>query len=141
MIANAVQVIFEDDSKLLLSYSSTEPDGTHLWTGSKTIEEVGEHSYTIEASASGMETDIETHFSTPPTGSNNTGITALGSFTVLSLPPETPAISSISPSSTEEDGTSFVLTVNGEGFTEDTLVIGVNLRLPLLLFLLLWLLQ
>lgn len=121
-LANAMQVVFDDDSKLLLSYSSTEPNGTNLWIGSKTINEAGEHSYTIEASASGMETDVNTHFVTPPSGSNNTGIIAQGAFTVLGLPTEIPTISSITPSSTDEDGAQFTLTVNGTDFTEDTVI-------------------
>lgn len=121
-LANAMQIVFEDDSKLILSYSSTEPDGTKLWTGTKIINTPGDHSYTIEAGASGMETDIETHFDSAPSLSNNTGITANGTFTVLPPPSTPPTISSISPLSIDSGSAQFTLTINGEDFTSESIV-------------------
>lgn len=74
---NKVQVYMSNGDKVLLSSNSTDSNGNTIWTGSYTIPAnfpEGSVSYTIEASQSYLQTDIETHFDNAPTESNNTGI-------------------------------------------------------------------
>jgi outer membrane protein assembly factor BamB len=80
---NKVQVIMDNGDKIALSYSGLDASGNSLWTGSYTIPAdavAGTHTYTIEAAQSYLQTDITTHFASAPTESNNTGITATGTY-------------------------------------------------------------
>ncbi len=88
--ANQVQVYFENSNTATLSYSSTNDDGNTIWTGTYTIPtdfSDGAHTYTIEANAANIITDTTLHFSSPASGSENTGITTTGQFTVDTLGP------------------------------------------------------
>ncbi|MDD5289570.1 MAG: PQQ-binding-like beta-propeller repeat protein [Patescibacteria group bacterium] len=84
---NQVQVVLDNGDKVPLSYSSTAANGDTVWTGSYTFPKsglgCGTHSYTVEASQTYLQTDITTHFASAPTNSNNTGITASGTFTSI----------------------------------------------------------
>ncbi len=90
---NAMQVIMENGDKILLSYSSTDENSDTIWTGSYILPEsltsTETVTYSIEASQSYLQTDIETHFDSAPTESNNTGIRLAGSFTIQ-FPSQTP---------------------------------------------------
>lgn len=88
--SNQVQAVMANGDKVALTYDSTNADGDTVWVGEYTLPADtpdGEYEYTLEANAAGIETDITTHFASPAVDSNNTGITASGSFTVDSTPP------------------------------------------------------
>ena len=74
---NKVQVVMDNDDKVLLTYQSTNSSGDTVWTGTYNIPLYftgGNHSYTVEASQAYIKTDVTTHFDTATTMSDNTGI-------------------------------------------------------------------
>jgi len=86
---NKIQVVVDNGDKVALAYSSTDSNGNTIWTGSYTIPlsmTAGSHTYTVEAGAANIQTDITTNFETPATNSNNTGITTTGTFEVIAAP-------------------------------------------------------
>ncbi len=103
--SNQVQVYVDNGDKVALSYSSTNGDGDTIWTGAYTLPSGisdGNHSFTVEANAAGIETDIATQFTTAATDSNNTGYTTTGSFTIDN---NGPSVDLISPKSYTKDDT------------------------------------
>ncbi len=83
--ANKIQVYVDNNDKVLLSYSSTADNNDTIWTASYVIPydmALGNHTYTVEASAAGIETDIFVYFDSAAQDSNNTGINDTGSFYV-----------------------------------------------------------
>jgi len=83
---NKVQVYVDNGDRVLLSYSHNDANNDTVWTGTYTIPgsmSAGNHTYWVEASAAGIETDITVHFASAPTDSNNTGINTTGNFSVL----------------------------------------------------------
>ena len=83
---NQVQAVMGNGDKVVMTYSSTNANGDTVWTGAYTIPNnitAGEHTFSIEASQSYMQTDITTHFATASAESGNTGITASGTFEIL----------------------------------------------------------
>jgi len=84
--ANQIHIILDNGVVVPLAYSSTNGSGDTVWTGSYVIPEsmaYGTHSYTVEANADMVKTDITVAFDTPAAGSNNTGLTAQGTFDVI----------------------------------------------------------
>ena len=76
---NLVQVYLDTGATFPLSYSHTDSNGNTVWTATYYLPDntpLGTHTYTVEASQSHLQTDITTHFSSAPTESLNTGITA-----------------------------------------------------------------
>jgi hypothetical protein len=129
-VANVMQVVMDDDSKVPLSYASTDENGDTVWTGSVTLPSnisAATHNYTIESSASGMVTDVTTHFATPATGSDNTGLVTTGGAFVVSNP--VPAITAISPNSNTAGESQFTLTVTGTNFVSNSVVKWNNVAL------------
>lgn len=97
---NQVQVYIDNGDVAPLTYSSTDGNGNTIWTGTYTIPANlpdGTHTYTAEAAQTYVQTDITTHFTSGPTESSSTGITATGgTFVVdndgpLAFSPSTPA--------------------------------------------------
>lgn len=91
--ANYVQVVLDNGEKVALSYSSTNTDGNTVWRGSWILPSNytdGTHSFTVEASAANIQTDISLNFANPASNSNNTGINTTGSFTVDDTAPSSP---------------------------------------------------
>jgi outer membrane protein assembly factor BamB len=83
--ANNMQVVLDTGDKVPLAYSSTDSDGDTIWTGSYVIPAVmalGNHVYTVQANADMVKTDMAVNFAFPAIGSDNTGLTATGSFNV-----------------------------------------------------------
>ena len=83
--SNKVQVLISNGDKVPLTYSSSSSNGDSIWTGQYTIPTSladGLYTYTIEASQSYLQTDIATHFDSPPSYSENTGIVSNGTFKV-----------------------------------------------------------
>jgi hypothetical protein len=84
--ANQVQAVLDTGVKVPMTYSSTGGDGNTVWMGEYSIPDdmaLGTHTYTIEAGAAMVKTDIVTAFDSPATGSEHTGLTATGgSFSV-----------------------------------------------------------
>jgi outer membrane protein assembly factor BamB len=83
--ANKLQVVLDDSTKIPLTYSSTNGDGDTVWTGDYTVPTsaaFGSHNYTVEANAAMVKTDITVAFASPATGSENTGLTAAGTYTI-----------------------------------------------------------
>ena len=98
--ANQMQAVLDTGVKVPLAYSSTNGSGDTIWTGSYTIPgdmAYGAHSYTVQANAALVKTDIATAFASPETGSDNTGLTAAGSFTILArhAPSDAPGAGSV----------------------------------------------
>lgn len=82
---NQMQVVMDNNDKVVLTYSSTNSGGDTVWTGSYTLPadvSDGSHTFTVEASQPYIQTDITTHFDSAPTQTNNTGITTTGTFLV-----------------------------------------------------------
>ncbi len=82
---NAMQVMLDNSDVVALTYSSTDGDDS-VWTGSYTVPSnsaEGTYSYAVEAAQTYLQTDIDTHFTSAPTESSNTGITTTGSFDVV----------------------------------------------------------
>ena len=76
---NLVQVYLDTGATFPLSYSHTDSNGNTVWTATYYLPDntpLGTHTYTVEASQAHLQTDITTHFSSAPTESLNTGITA-----------------------------------------------------------------
>jgi hypothetical protein len=86
--SNKMQIVMEG-VKIPLTYSSTSGEGDTVWTADYVLPEgfSSAASYTVEASADNMETDIPVHFDTPATNSNNTGYILETNFIVDSTPP------------------------------------------------------
>jgi hypothetical protein len=83
--ANRVQVVLDNGTKIPLAFTGTNAAGDTVWTGSLKVTgntAAGPHTFTAEASAAGVWTDIAVRFPTPAPGSGNTGVTAPGSFSV-----------------------------------------------------------
>lgn len=86
---NKIQIVMNNNDKVLLNYNSTDLSGNTIWTGSYVLPSdmtEGSYSYTVEASQSYLQTDIPTHFASATTQSNNTGITKIDSFIVSTGP-------------------------------------------------------
>lgn len=86
---NKIQIVMNNNDKVFLNYNSTDLSGNTIWTGSYVLPSdiaEGSYSYTVEASQSYLQTDISTHFASPTTQSNNTGITKIDSFIVSTGP-------------------------------------------------------
>jgi len=84
--SNKMQVLMDNDDKVILSYNNTKSDGDTVWTGTYTLPEstlFGEHSFTLEASGAGIQTDITTDFDSPANLTNNTGINTTGIFNII----------------------------------------------------------
>jgi hypothetical protein len=82
---NYMQVVLSNGVKVALSYDSTKGDGDTIWTGTYTIPQnmaFGRQTYTVEATAASIETDVTVDFDSPATDSNNTGISTTGTFIV-----------------------------------------------------------
>ena len=82
---NYMQVYIDNGDIVPLTYSSTASDGNTVWTGTYTIPSSwtsGDHTYTVEASAADVTTDITTHFASPASGSGNTGYTTTGTLSI-----------------------------------------------------------
>ena len=83
--ANKIQVVVDNGDKTALSYSSTNGDGDTVWTGTYIVPTTitnGTRTYTVEASADGVTTDIATTFASPADDSGNTGYTTTGTISV-----------------------------------------------------------
>lgn len=87
---NQAQVYLDNGTIIPLTYSSTNSDGNTVWTGTWTVLErgssaasIGTHTATIQAAAVNVETDTTTNFSSAPTNSNNTGITATVTYRIV----------------------------------------------------------
>ena len=83
--ANQMQVVLDTGVKIPLDFSSADSDGDTIWSGSYVVPAdaaPGNHAYTVEANADMVKTDIAVSFTTPAAGSENTGLTAAGSFNV-----------------------------------------------------------
>jgi outer membrane protein assembly factor BamB len=84
--ANQMQVVLDNGDTVPLTYASTDSAGDTVWTGSYLIPggmTPGAHTYTVQANAALVKTDIATTFASPANGSDNTGLTTTGSFNVL----------------------------------------------------------
>jgi len=82
---NQAQIIMDNGDIVPLTYSNLNSAGNSVWIGTYTLPSntsVGTHTYTVEASQSHLRTDTTTHFESESTESQNTGITATGSFNV-----------------------------------------------------------
>ncbi len=97
--ANQMQIVLDTGVKVPLAYSSTNGDGDTVWTGTYTTPitmEARTHTFTVQANQPLVKTDITVAFDAPATGSDNTGLTAPGSFNVITrgggspAPAETP---------------------------------------------------
>jgi hypothetical protein len=80
---NQVQVVIDNGDLVPLTYSSSDGSGNTVWTGSYVLPSTtacGTHQYAIEAGQAYLQTDVTTHFASAPAESNNTGLTAAGSF-------------------------------------------------------------
>ncbi|MDD3661778.1 MAG: PQQ-binding-like beta-propeller repeat protein [Candidatus Dojkabacteria bacterium] len=87
---NKMQLYLEGGQTVFFMYSGVNEDGDTEWTADFTVPEemeYGEHSYTVEAGAAGIQTDIELHFTSPASGTNNTGYTVSDTFMVGSDAP------------------------------------------------------
>jgi outer membrane protein assembly factor BamB len=83
---NKAQVVIDNGDKIPLTYQSLNSAGNSIWTGSYTIPSdftTGVHTYTAEVSQPYIQTDITTNFTSAPTASNNTGLTASNSFNYI----------------------------------------------------------
>ncbi|MBM3200005.1 hypothetical protein FJZ53_03625 [Candidatus Woesearchaeota archaeon] len=82
---NKVQVVMDYGEKIALTYDSDLDENVSVWTANYTIPSnttTGNHTFTLEAGAAGIQTDITTSFDSPATNSGNTGINVTGSFNV-----------------------------------------------------------
>ena len=83
---NQVQAVMPNGDKVALSYNSTNANGETVWTGTWTVPAgtpLRPYTSTIEAAAYNVQTDTPVHFASPPTGSNDTGITNTFSYRVV----------------------------------------------------------
>ncbi len=112
--SNKIQVIMDYGEKILLSYDSDLDENISVWTANYTIPSnvtTDNHTFTVEAGAAGIQTDITTSFDSPATNSNNTGINTTWSFNVTDG--SKPEITLDNPS----DGTETASSTAGFNFT------------------------
>jgi len=87
--ANQMQLVMDNADKVALTYSQTLPSGDTLWTGSYVLPggtSIGTHTYTVQANAEYIKTDIAVNFAVPSTNSDNTGYILESSYTVREPP-------------------------------------------------------
>lgn len=118
--ANKMQAII-GETKIPLTYTSTDSDGTTLWTGQYTIpsdQENGSITITVEGSANGIVTDIPTHFDTPATGSSNTGLITSITYPVATSTGGSGGSGGSAPAPVEETGPGVIVPPHDD--TDDT---------------------
>lgn len=114
-LVNKVQVVADDIATTSLSHTGIDAQGFHLWSGTTTLANnatAGVYTYTVEASASGLVTDIPVHFLSPAQWSSNTGLIATSTFTI-----QIPAVISVSTNThtlLEGESTSYSLVLSRE---------------------------
>ncbi len=85
--ANKVQVVIDNGDKITLYYNNTNSDNDTIWNGTYNVPSImsGEHSYTIDACAAGIQTNISLNFTSSCEDSFNTGIITTGGFSVTTI--------------------------------------------------------
>lgn len=82
---NQMQVVLENDTKVPMTYQSTNGNGDTMWTASTTVTPdmlSKTNNYTIEANADSVSTGMAVNFDNPKTNTSNTGYKITSTFIV-----------------------------------------------------------